>query len=113
MSFKNIDPNNFDLKNFIPAPRDDPTSYPGKRPKNSFLFCSDFILPINMIKGRKLEESLVIKNGDKCTIESELENLETTRFEDRYLVIGYGSNANPAQLKNKFQETSSIFPVFK
>lgn len=113
MNFKNIDPNNFDIKNFIPAPREDPTSYPGKRPKNSFLFYSDSIFHINMIKDKRLEESLVIKNGNEHTIENELKNPKTTKLEDRYLVIGYGSNANPAQLKNKFQGTTSIFPVLK
>ena len=116
MNFKNIDPSSFDLKNFTPAPREEPATYPGKRPKHSFLFYSDSILPISMINGKKLEESLVLKNGNESTIKSELEHPKTTRFErfeDRYLVIGYGSNANPAQLKNKFQGTSSIFPVFK
>lgn len=67
-----------------------------------------------MIKGQRTEDSIVLhEDGTKMTIKKQLEKLGARSIEDRYMVIGYGSNANPAQLQVKFQNTDSTFPIFK
>ncbi len=87
-------------------PKEDPTSYPGKRPKTSYIFCTDYIIPISLNPSRFENSSI---NGD---------NLEDyfkcgTPLHDRYMIVGYGSNASPPQLKCKYRDRKSIFPVFK
>lgn len=87
---------------FKPAPQCEPSSYPGLRPCYSYMFRGDHISEIDTkntvsdideLKGRILP-----KNG-KC---------------DRYLIVGYGSNANPPQLERKFQgESDKVHPVLR
>ncbi len=98
------------IQDFGMAPKDNPLCYPGKRPPHSFLFCSDDILSITMTPNVKIEDCMV----DDITLAEKLEEYGAKGISDRYLVVGYGSNANPAQLQNKFKNNvNSIFPVFK
>ena len=98
------------IEEFEPAPRKDPKSYPGKRPETSYLFSSDDgVIPIKMIDGKKLEDSVINDN----TLDDELHNRKTIPIKDRYLIVGYGSNVNPAQLKYKFNGINNVFPVLK
>lgn len=103
-----------DITKYSPAPRKDPLSYPGKRPDFSFLFHEDSILPIIPEKTQDLGKSSVLfSNGDKRELDSILQELHAETIEERYVVIGYGSNANPAQLSVKFKDLHRPIPVFK
>ena len=95
------------IEDFGPAPRDDPLTYPGKRPDSSFLFCTDYMAEIKA--ERCLEESKV----GVFTLEEILGQKGATPLKDRFMVVGYGSNANPAQLQSKFKGTRSVFPVIR
>lgn len=109
-----IDFSSFHIENFSPAPIQKPIAYPGKRPQISFVFEKEFITPIQIKGGKKIEESLIQKNEDrKTTLEKYLEQSETNNLKDRYMVIGYGSNVNPAQLQIKFKNIEGIIPVLK
>ena len=114
MEEDNIDFSSFHIKNFSPAPIQEPMAYPGKRPQVSFVFEKESIIPIRIKDGKKIEESLILKNeDDKITLEKYLEQSETTSLKDRYMIIGYGSNVNPAQLQLKFENVQGIIPVLK
>ena len=95
-----------DSNTYGPAPLKDPLSYPGKRPDGSFLFCYDQIYAIS--DGDCLQSFKV--NG--VSLERELQTRNAAPLSKRYAVLAYGSNANPAQLKEKF-EPSDVFPVLQ
>ncbi len=90
------------MEEFGPAPRHVPESYPGRRPDTSFVFCGNHIVPIHETAGKKIEESLNF-HSDIAAAPSK---------QDRYMVVGYGSNACPAQLKSKFSESDPM-PVLR
>lgn len=103
-----------DLSDYSPAPREDPISYPGSRPSSSYLFYNDSIYPIEMIQNKRLNESLVLLPDDsKSLLDEQLRKWESSSVDNRYVIIGYGSNANPAQLSVKFKDNSKPLPVIK
>lgn len=95
------------INGFGRAPRDDPVAYPGKRPRSSFLFCGDHIRAIRMRAGDRLEQSLVESGGSASRLK------DLCDVSDRYMVVGYGSNANPAQLESKFAGEPATIPLVK
>lgn len=63
-----------------------------------------------MRPGTSIEYSVV---GQK-TLDQTLASLKATDMDGRYPIIGYGSNANPAQLQRKFpKEDNPVIPVLK
>ena len=99
---------------FGPAPRTSPLCYPGVHPLESYLLSGPNDLDINPIK---VADTLGGSNVGGATLSKKLDSLGATPLERRYPIIGYGSNANPAQLQNKFydkdDDTSTVIPVFK
>jgi hypothetical protein len=102
----------FSLKKYEPAPIDEPTIYPGKRPNTSFLFHHESIFPIHL-KGNKFIDSKIIFSKNEINIKKYLEEFGKTRLEDYFLIVGYGSNINPAQLSLKFHNSKLPIPVLK
>jgi hypothetical protein len=88
-------------------------TYPGKRPQISFVFEKESIKPIKMKDGEKIEEALILNKNNKITLEKYLEQSKAVNLKDRYMIIGYGSNVNPAQLQMKFDSIQGIIPVLK
>lgn len=95
------------ISGFGRAPRDDPLSYPGKRPESAFLFCGDHIRMMRMRPGDRLEQSIVESDGKASRLE------DLCNVQDMYMVVGYGSNPNPAQLESKFAGEAATIPLVK
>ncbi len=80
---------------FGAAPRDDPLSYPGRRPQRSFLFWG---AEIEMVETYQALEERLIEAG-------------ASAVEDRCAVLVVGSNASPAQLASKLEPDLVPLPV--
>ena len=79
-----------DTSGYRPSPHECPLAYPGRRPGSSYLFCGDTI------------DSMDTRSGVRDQAELRSKILEGVGDGKRYLIVGYGSNANPAQLRDKF-----------
>jgi len=102
------------ISDYSPAPREDPISYPGSRPSSSYLFYRNSIYPIKMIKNKRLNESLVLlPDGSESFLDEQLGKWGSSSVDNRCVIMGYGSNANPAQLSVKFKHNSKPMPVIK
>jgi len=101
------------IDQYFPSPKKIPTSYPGKRPNFSFLYYDDVIFPVRLIKGKKLESSSVIASKKEINIDDHLSKLKAASIKDRFAIIAYGSNVNPAQLSAKFQREKNPVPLIK
>ena len=86
------------LKIFDSAPRDDPLSYPGKRPNHSFLFDGNYIRNLSLCSGANIISAL-----EKIGVDPD----------NAYVMMGYGSNACPAQLASKFGQDMRNMPVIR
>lgn len=84
-----------DTASFGPAPRDEPKSYPGVRPDFSYLFTGTHIVPFRF---DDLSAGLANFGIDADEV---------------FAVIGYGSNASPAQLASKFGDGKCVMPVIR
>lgn len=105
---------NMNLSDYAPAPRDDALSYPGSRPNSSYLFFKNDIYPIKMIQNKPLSQSTVLlPDGSEPLLDEQLLKWKSLPMDDRYVIIGYGSNANPAQLSVKFKDNSEPIPVIR
>jgi len=99
------------------APRDDPLSYPGKRPPTGFIVADEVVWPIvyddkekcsiDTTRGGKV---LLDSKGGYVTIDKFLESRGVAPIGERFAVIGYGSNSAPGQLLSKFGVTT-VVPV--
>ena len=95
------------INKYEPAPRNSPTCYPGTRPPESYLFGSNNIIPI------KITDRLEDSDADGMPLPAKLKTLEASPLEERYPIIGYGSNANPVQLQSKFKGKDAVIPVLR
>jgi len=103
-----------DLSDYSPSPREDPISYPGSRPSSSYLFFNNSIFPIEMNQNNRLTDSMVLlSDGSKSSLDILLRKWGSSSMNERYVIMGYGSNANPAQLSVKFKNYSKPMPVIK
>ena len=84
-----------DTASFGPAPRDEPKSYPGVRPDFSYLFTGTHIIPFRF---------------DDLSVSLANFGIDT---DEVFAVIGYGSNASPAQLASKFGDGKCVMPVIR
>ena len=100
-----------------PAPREDAFKYPGQRPSTGFVLSDRLVWPIiyndedkgsigSTVNGRVLLDS----DNQYLTINKFLESRCAAPLEERFPVIGYGSNPVPGQLLSKFG-TDAIVPV--
>jgi hypothetical protein len=80
-----------ELSEFGPAPIDDWTCYPGRRPGCSYLFCGDHV-----------------RVGEPLDVDAALRALRAPSLAERTAVLAYGSNACPSQLARKYAGASSF-----
>jgi hypothetical protein len=85
-----------DLADFGPAPLDDWTCYPGRRPASSFVFCGDHL-----------------RVGHPLDVDGELSLLGASPLLERTAVLAYGSNACPMQLARKYEgfDGTTVIPL--
>ena len=83
-------------KAFGLSPKDDPTIYPGKKPNYSYLYDGDYIKPLDLYN------------------QSVSSALKSNNITDAiYAIIGYGSNACPSQMAQKFTDKNEKIPVVR
>ena len=87
---------------FGPAPRNNGLSYPGKRPKQSYILYKDSVQLINPTY--PIQYTKIDTVHEIFTIQEFLE-MHNRNINNMYCVIGYGSNVCPAQLYDKFKDT--------
>lgn len=98
------------------APRNNPLIYPGLRPKNSFILSDGVVYPIlfdDKEKGRNstYAGNVVIDNhGNFKKINAFLNSKNKATLEERFVLLGFGSNPVPGQLISKFGD-KSVVPV--
>lgn len=78
------------------APREHPLLYPGHRPDHSFVLADGMVWP--MASHRAFQDFLGTK--------------KVAPLEERYAVVGYGSNPGPGQLLSKFGADAIVPVVF-
>lgn len=99
------------------APRDKPLSYPGNRPEVSFVLANNTVFEVHFTKesgdsGNSTINGRVIldEHGSSMNINSFLKKNGVSLLQQRYAVIGYGSNPVPGQLASKFGK-DAVVPV--
>ncbi len=102
-----------------PAPREDALKYPGKRPSTSFVLSNRIVHPIVYNDEEKGSPGSTANgqvnldsDGNHLTINKFLESRKVALLEERFPVIGYGSNPAPGQLISKFG-SETVIPVFQ
>jgi len=88
-----------------------PKQYPGKIPSHSYFLSKDFIHEIQTKEGLPISRSTVDFTGQQIELSMLLDKLSVKPLEDRYAVIGYGSNACPGRLVEKGIYNLPIFKV--
>lgn len=78
------------------SPKDNPTIYPGEKPNYSYLHNGTYIKPLDL---HIQSISSVLKSN----------NITNTL----YPIIGYGSNACPAQIAQKFNNKNEKIPILR
>lgn len=101
------------IEDYEPAPRHDPTIYPGTRPPASFLFNGTSIYPIDLSDKKLADSNILIPSKGTITIQAHFRDLGDCNFEDHFMIVGYGSNINPAQLAMKFHNSKVPIAVIK
>ena len=82
-------------KTFGLSPKDDPTVYPGEKPNYSYLHHGHYIKPLDLYN------------------QSILSILKSNNITNTYPIIGYGSNACPAQIMQKFNNKDEKIPILR
>ena len=90
------------VSNFGPAPRKNGLFYPGKRPSHSYVMTKDSVTNIHPVL--PINTTMIPTNQGTLSLKEFL-NLYDQDIDNRYCVLGYGSNACPAQLYDKFKDT--------
>jgi hypothetical protein len=105
--------------NNFKAARQHPLTYPGERPDFSYLLINRRVCPITVPKGN-LEKAIVhLSRKRHIPLKKALEDLGVAPLEERFAMMGYGSNRNPATLHFKFENynqegnVSNVIPVIK
>ena len=91
------------LADWRPA-RKFPHTYPGDRPPQAYLLLDDTVHLISFNRATELG-SAVIQTGDGSSrsVDGILADLGLPGIEDRYPIVAYGANRNPATLAIKFR----------
>ncbi len=102
-----------------PAPRESPLSYPGRRPRWSFLLLrGGQVHPVDLPPNPLPKSSqlglcgVMADSGQQLALDGFLSELGVATMERRFLVIAYGSNSVPGQLTSKFGQ-DCVVPVIK
>jgi len=97
-----------------PVPHDRPLEYPGKRPPVSFVVKGKTVFRLQFLKSHKVSHASVVLGPGGGTLELDefLKQAGVAPIEERFAVMGYGSNAVPGQLLSKFGVDSTVPVVF-
>ncbi len=87
------------IRDWKPA-RQFPETYPGDRPPHSYFLWDDEIYPLHF--ENPLEPWIEQRDGTITAVDALLEKLRLPLVKDRYAVLAYGGNRNPATLAIKF-----------
>ena len=110
LSKKNLNKNKelICLAKDFPAPREFPLEYPGKRPSTGFILAEEKVYPIVYNNNK---ERVILNEKESTSINSFLKSHNVVPLEERFAIIGYGSNIVPGQLISKFGK-DTVVPVF-
>ena len=78
-----------------------PKEYPGRRPDYSYFLSEDSVHKLQTINNIPLSKAIIDFEGEKIELSLLLKRLSVRPLEDRYAIIGYGSNACPSRLIEK------------
>jgi hypothetical protein len=92
-----------DVSVYGKAPREEPMCYPGERPGFSYLYHKGMVHELRLF-GKVWDSQLTWNEGTKV-LQDVLTEEGLGNLEDWYCILAYGSNACPAQLKNKKLDT--------
>lgn len=112
------------VQDYGPDPSKDPLAYPGRWMTNDALMVGDALLPMRLVKGRRLPQARVgigVRESQgmrraapgHIPLRQALLDLNVARMEDRIPHIAVGSNANPVRLLGKLrsQHVSDVAPI--
>jgi hypothetical protein len=100
----------------FPAPREDPLIYPGSRPESSYVLADGIVWPITKCSTGNIQGSILnakvqrFNDTDSQSINDFLQSKSAAPLEERFPVLGYGSNPVPGQLISKFGQ-KAVVPV--
>lgn len=101
------------------APRDEPLKYPGPRPERGFVLADNYVHPIlydvqEMGASRSTYAGRVIadSDGNDQRINDFLKSRKVAPLDERYAVLGFGSNPVPGQLVSKFGDDAVVPTIF-
>lgn len=112
------------VQDYGPDPSKDPLAYPGRWMTKDALMVGDALLPMRLVKGRRLPQARVgigvtesqgIRRAapGHIPLRQALLDLNVARIEDRVPHIAVGSNANPVRLLGKLRSlhVSDVVPI--
>jgi len=85
-----------------PAPRLEPLCYPGIRPEHAFTTSEGDVWPVNVVETEEGVRFGVATPEGVFDLNDALRFYGVAPMEDRFPVVGFGSNACPGQLCEKF-----------
>jgi hypothetical protein len=88
------------IQDWKPA-RKFPETYPGDRPPHSYLLLNDKVYPLQFDHPAELR--METETGGIVAVDETLKKLRLPLTKDRYAMLAYGGNRNPATLHIKFQ----------
>ena len=88
-----------DIRDWKPA-RQFPETYPGERPASSYFLLNDRVYP--MLSDHPHELRYVNEDGESLSVDEVLKMLNLPPIRERFGLLSYGANRNPATLYIKF-----------
>ena len=86
------------------AARKFPRTYPGDRPDTSYLLLDERVYPLLFERAEDLSSAFFIdENATKWYVDEVLKSLELPFILDRYAILAYGANRNPATIEIKLR----------
>ena len=89
-----------------------PEEYPGNTPSFSYFLSKDFVHELQITADLLLSKAIVNFKAQKIELPLLLRQLSVEPLEDRYAILGYGSNASPDRLIKKGISNLPIVRVF-
>lgn len=85
-----------------PAPRLEPLCYPGVRPEYSFTTSESSVWPVNIVETEAGVQFGIATPEGVFDLNDALRYYGVSTMEERFPIVGFGSNACPGQLCEKF-----------
>lgn len=95
-----------DVANYLP-PRLEPLCYPGQRPEHAFVTVEGSVLPVNVVDTEGGVQFGVNTPEGVFDLDDMLRYYGVDAMTERVPVVGFGSNACPGQLCEKFSEAQN------